>query len=284
MRSSATGCSPSAAKGRREALHGRHAADLDARARAGRLLLLALALPALGPAARAQGWPGGSGVEIGGVGQPGGLPTGFEPSGAAWHAGRQELVVVGDGGRVAAMDRDGQQVTVWTVFGDLESVAVADPLSTLVYLGHEKPEMVLELDLATGLLTGEQWNLTPWMGSSSDQGLEGLTFADGLFLAGRQSDGRIFRFDLQPGGVVVPGGTFASHLGPDDLSGLHYEPEADVLYAIHDGHDVIVEYDGQDVFLREYSLPGDNQEGVALAPCCPGGAASVFLAEDSGQA
>ena len=49
-------------------------------ASAGRLLLLALALPALGPAARAQGWPGGSGVEIGGVGQPGGLPTGCSPA------------------------------------------------------------------------------------------------------------------------------------------------------------------------------------------------------------
>jgi len=217
------------------------------------------------------------------MGQPGKLPPGYEPSGAAWHAGRQELVIVGDGGQVTAMDRDGGQMTTWQLWGDLEAVAVADPGSSLVYLGLEQPDMVLEFDLTTGQLTGEQWDLTPWMTGPSNEGLEALTFAEGLFLAGLQSDGRIFRFDLQPGGVVVPGSALASHLGRGDLSGLHYEPATAVLYAIHDSYDAIVEYDAQGVFLREYALAGDNQEGVTLAPCCPGGAASIFLAEDSGE-
>ncbi len=37
------------------------------------------------------------------------------------------------------------------------------------------------------------------------------------------------------------------------------------------------------VFLREYDLIGDSQEGIALVPACGLGEATVFVAEDAGE-
>ena len=47
----------------------------------------------------------------------------------------------------------GESPTVWNVSGapDLEAVALADPTSSLVYLGVEHPDGVLEFDLSSAL-------------------------------------------------------------------------------------------------------------------------------------
>lgn len=230
---------------------------------------------------RADLWPGDSGVEIGDVGGVGGLPSGYEPSGAVWHTGLEVLLVVGDGGQVSEMDADGSNVTTWSPGGDLEGITVADPDSDLVYLGRERPDAVLEFDLTTGTLTGNAWDLTPWLTGPENQGLEALTYVDGLFYAGLQADGNIYVFRLLHLGVVEHVETIASPGSRTDISGLHYDADTEILYAVYDSFDVIVEMQADGTFVREYDLLGDDQEGIALVPDCLMDEATVFIAEDS---
>jgi hypothetical protein len=239
-----------------------------------------IALLAAGAVA-ADPWPGDSGVEIGNVGGAGGLPAGYEPSGAVWHTGLGVLLVVGDDGQVSEMDADGANVTTWSPGGDLEGITVADPDSDLVYLGRERPDAVLEFDVVTGTLTGNVWDLTPWLTGPANQGLEALTYVDGLFYAGLQANGNIYVFRLLPRGSVEHIDTLAAHGGRTDISGLHYDADSQVLYAIYDSFDVIVEMQADGTFLREYDLTGNDQEGVALVPDCELGEARVFISEDS---
>ena len=231
--------------------------------------------------ARAAPWPADSGVEIGNVGGGSGLPSGYEPSGAVWHTGRGVLLVVGDGGQVSQMDADGTNVTTWSPGGDLEGITIEDPDSDLVYLGRERPDAVLEFDLATGTLTGNSWDLTPWLTGPANQGLEALTYVDGLFYAGLQADGNIYVFRLLPLGAVEHIDTIASTASRTDISGLHYDADTQILYAIYDSFDVIVEMEADGTLLREYDLAGNDQEGVALVPDCELDDATVFIAEDA---
>jgi len=239
-------------------------------------------LPALAFAST-DSWPAGPGVEIGHAGEPGHLPGDVEPSGAVWHPRRQKLVIVSDSGQVSEMDPLGGPVTTWEVGGDLEGITLADPASDLVYVGVEHPDGVLEFDLAAGAPTGNSWDLTDWMDGSNNLGLEALTWVDGLFFAGLQQDGRIFVFDLLPGGEVQYLDSFASPGGRNDLSGMHYDRCVDVLFAIYDQYNVIVEMSPDGTVIREYELAGDNQEGVALIGGSTTGQTTIFLAEDSGE-
>ena len=249
------------------------------------LTVLAAAPCTLAPAATAQlaPWPAGSGVEIGHEGQPGGLPAGFETSGAVWHPGRNSVVVVSDGGLVAELPASGGPAHVWTLPGDLEAITLGDPPSSKVYIGVENPDSIVEFDLATGAPTGASWNLTPWMTGPVNDGLEALACVNGVFFAGLQLDGTIFRFTLGPAGAVTFLGSSPSHNGRTDLSGLDYDSCSGVLYAIHDTANVIVEYDGSGAFLREYALAGSDQEGVALMRGSPGPATTIFVAQDTGE-
>lgn len=193
------------------------------------------------------------------------------------------LLVVSDEGLVSRLDADGGNVTTWSTGGDLdlEAITIADPQSDLVYLGREHPDGVLEFDLATGTLTGNSWDLTPWMKGATSFGLEALTYVDGLFYAGHQGEGNIYVFRLLGGGVVEPIEVFAAPFGRDDLSGLHYDTCTQTLYAIHDDFDVVVELELDGSFIREFDLPGVDQEGIAVVPDCDGAQSRIFVSEDS---
>ena len=228
----------------------------------------------------ANTWPGDGGVEIG---QAGGLPIDYEPSGAVWHTGRQRLLIVSDAGLVTEMDEEGNNQVTWSPGGDLEAITLADGLGNLVYLGLEHPDSVLEFDLDSGLLTGESWDLTPWMTGLSNQGLEALTYVEGLYYAGHQGEGAIYVFRLLDAGQVELVEIIPSTMGRNDLSGLHYHPGSGILYAIRDSYDLIEEMEADGTLLREYTLAGDNQEGVALKECCPFAGSDIFIAEDSSE-
>jgi hypothetical protein len=248
-----------------------------------RLRLLACLAASASASAQLAPWPAGAGTEIGHVGQPGGLPAGFEASGVLWHPGRNSIVVVADDGLVAELPPGGGAPVVWPLAGDLEGLALRDPAGSLVYVGVENPDSVVEFDLATGAPTGKTWNLTPWMTGPANEGLEALTFVGGECWAGLQLDGRIFRFALQPGGVVQFLGSFASHLGRTDLAALDWDPCTGVVYALHDTANLLVEYDPGGAFLREYAAAGHDQEGVALMPGSPAAATVIHVAQDTGE-
>ncbi len=242
------------------------------------ICFLALAFPAA-----AMDWPASTGVEIGLAGQPNGLPDDYEPSGAVWHPIRQKLILVDDSGLISELDPHGGGCTNWNVGEDLEGITIINPSDDLVYLAVEHPDGVLEFDLNTGSLTGRYWDLTPWLQGPNNHGLEALTYGNGHFYAGLQEDGSIFVFNFLADGQVTHLQTIAPHEGRDDLSGLHFDSCTGTLFAIHDGDDLIEELRPDGTFIRQYDLPGDNQEGVALIGGSSELETTIFIAQDSGE-
>jgi hypothetical protein len=235
-------------------------------------------------------WPGTlPGVEIGS-----GLPAGYEPSGAVWHTQLYKLFTVWDNGMVSMMDYDGANITNWSVNGDLEGICVSDPNSDFIYVGLERPDDgIAEFNIATGQMT-RFFNLTPWMQSADPNlGLEALTFVPdttslegGYFYAGLQETGTIYIFELP----IVSSSTDTTvtfidsiHNGLPGISGLDYNTESGLLYAmwrfLHQLR--VMSLDG--TILVGWDLPGDSQEGVALWAGLTPGQAQIFIAEDNGE-
>jgi len=227
------------------------------------LLWLALAFPGELP-----------GADIGGN-----LPSGFEPSGAVWHTRLERLFVVHDGGTLVSMDATGNDIQTWAIGGDLEGVTVADHERDLVYIGVEQPDSILEYDIVQRRVL-RSFDLTPWMQSaSSNYGLESLTYVDGVFIAGLQETGDLYRFVLPPTGTAV---TFLDVANPAEgrryISGSDYT--SGVLYLAWDNSNLLraVEPEPPYALIEEWDLPGYGQEGIALS--CP----YLFVAEDSAGA
>ena len=233
-------------------------------------------------AASINPWPATSGVEIGLVGA-GGLPGGYQPSGAVWHPRLQQLVLVGDRGRVSLMDEDGSNSQTWFPGGDLEGVAIRDPNSDLVYLAREDPDAILEFNLATGSLTGRVWDLTPWMTGPPTAGLEALTYVNGKFYAGHQGEGTIYIFSLHLPSSVVFLGKIPAPPEITTLSSLHYDADTRILYSIYTTPPVVIERRAGGKLLRAYQLPGVRPEGFAVINDCTSRTATVFVADDIGE-
>ena len=216
------------------------------------------------------------------------IPNGYEPSGTVWHTGLEQLLVAFDNGYVASMPADGSSATNWRVSGDLEGITVADPTSPFIYVGVENPDSILEMNVNTGKVT-RSFDLTPWMTGSSNQGLEALTFIPnssdpegGMFYAGLQSDGRIYSFQLpilssSTATTVTHLGTITPVSGRNDIAGLHYDDENEVLYAVFDQSNRLRAMQADGTYLQEWTLAGNNQEGIAFV------GNDLVIAEDSGH-
>jgi hypothetical protein len=217
----------------------------------------------------------------------------YEPSDLVWHSRLGRLFSVSDGSanvssRVFSIADDGTGLAFWPVTGDLEGICVADPASDFLYVGTEQPNQIKEFRISTGVVT-RTFDLNPWMTVASGQGLEALTFVPdpgnaegGTFYAGLQDDGTIYRFSLPiltsaTSTTVSPLGSFNPVTGRRDLSGLDYDRAAGVLYAIYDGPNLMRAMTTAGSFLKEWTLPGSNQEGIAVR------GSSLFIAEDSGD-
>ncbi len=221
-----------------------------------------------------------------GTGIGGNLSGSYEPSGAVWHSGISKLLTVSDGGTVTSMNSDGTGVSNWWIPGDLEGITVADPNSPFVYVGVEHPDSILEFNIDTGLVT-RSFDLTPWLTGSSNRGLEALTFLPdpldsegGQFYAGLQSNGKIYSFQLpilssSTSTTVTPLSTITPVAGRNDISGLDYDVENEVLYAIFDNFNALRAMQPDGTFLSEWELPKDDQEGIAITTD------NLFIAEDS---
>ena len=134
-----------------------------------------------------------------------------------------------------------------------------------------------------GVLTGVEWDLTPFMGGKANRGLEALTSHDGLFYAGEQASGRIYVFELGPGEEVKLVRVISPAPERRDLSGLHFDPATGTLFAVFDGDDLIRQMTLDGSLLREHRVPGRDQEGLTVIPDCGRGRARVFVAQDSGE-
>lgn len=72
-----------------------------------------------------------------------------EPSGVAYHPGRNTVLVVSDDGVLVELDLDLKEKHRWRVEGDLEGIAV-HPRRGTVYIAVERANEVLEFDLDSG--------------------------------------------------------------------------------------------------------------------------------------
>jgi hypothetical protein len=219
----------------------------------------------------------------------GGLPPGFEPSGAAWQPRLQRLLLVGDEGTIASMDGDGGSIRTWAVPGDLEGVCVADPASDRIYVAVEHPAGILEFDLAKGRVL-RRFPLPGLEGGGKhNKGLEALTFvpdpADpegGVFWAGMQSDGSVHVLSLplrsEPEKTTVREIRKFTLVGSAvDLSGLDWDPTTATVWAVFDKEDLLVVLDRSGRELASWTLPGKGQEGVAVTPD------RIFIADVPGR-
>lgn len=209
----------------------------------------------------------------------GGLDSAYEPSGAVWHSGLDKLFIVDDEGTVSTIDSNGENITNWTLGGDLEGITVADMESDFIYIGVENPDSIKEFNVATGQVT-RTFTLTTWMTGAYNQGLEALTFvADetnsegGYFYAGHQGEGKIYVFNLPivssaTSTTVTYVQTITPVSGWSDISGLDYDKENKKVYVIYDSYNTLLSMKTDGTLVDTWSLPGNDQEGIALGAQC----------------
>lgn len=220
----------------------------------------------------------------------GGLPSGFEPSGAAWHPRLRKLFLVGDEGTIASMDPDGGAVRTWSLPGDLEGVCVADPDSDRIYVAVERPAGIVEFDITKGHalrrfpLPGLEGG-----GRKHNKGLEALAFVPdardaegGVFWAGTQSDGSVHVLSLplrsdRMSTSVREVRRFTPVAGASDLSGLEWDPSTQTVWAVFDKEDLLAVLDRSGGVRSTRTLPGDGREGIAVS------AEWIFVADDRGR-
>lgn len=253
-------------------------------ARCRRVWILPALVASLAPAAlAADAWPGVEAAEI-----DGGLTPGYEPSDAVWHTRLGQLFLVGDGGTLTRLDRNGGNVQNWNIGGDLEGVCVPFPESDFVYVGVENPDSILEFDLESGAVT-RTFDLTPWMTGAANSGLEALTFVPddqdaegGLFYAALQETGVIYVFrcpilSSDTSTAVEFVGTLTPVPGRNDIAGLDYQRATGLLWVLYDASNRLRVIQLDNTLVREYEVPGTEQEGFALGEC------EAFVAWDVGQ-
>ena len=226
------------------------------------------------------------------------IATGQEFSGAVWDETSETLYSVHDNGYLLSMNADGSDFESTYLGGDLEGITIVPGREGYLYVVVEHPDTIKEI--YDGVFTGKQWTLTSWMTGDSNRGAESLTWIpsgehgiaglnEGVFAAGLQADGKfyVFSVDFETSESVTFHETFsATYAGSPmvfDLSGSHYDIETQTMYAIYDaGYNVMatlqLDDSGDWETVAKYSLPGDNEEGVAII-----GPGTVILAEDSGE-
>ncbi|MEK7132118.1 MAG: SdiA-regulated domain-containing protein [Patescibacteria group bacterium] len=221
----------------------------------------------------------------------------FEPSGVIYHPDRNSYIVVSDEGDIAELAPDGAVLHSWSLGAsyDLEDVTIG-LAPNLVYLAEENTSRAYAFNLTTGTLTGWYTDFSAYITEVGGiNGMEGLAFvldgnhpygvttAGGLFYAGWQEDGDIYLFE--PNFAISTVGIFKTELhmttGYTDLSALYFNNSTATLYAVYDGLNILEERSADGIFITNYSLPGDNQEGFTLG--LSGELYDAVVAEDNGR-
>lgn len=216
-----------------------------------------------------------------------------EPSGIAYNATLGQLIVVGDEGHVVQFDSDGHVSRRAKVRGDLEDVAVHTPTG-LVYLLSERPAELILYDPSSSH-EKKRWKLDASSllgrtGERSNHGFEGMTFQEDasrpggglLYLTHQSSPALIVALAFDP---ATTEGTLDERVvvsrwplhGHRDLSAVSYVPSLDRLLVVAEVQDrlVVVRPDGRRE--TEISLPGKQQEGLAVD-----NVGDLWIADDQG--
>ena len=216
------------------------------------------------------------------------LPAGYEPSGIEWLSALNKLALVSDGGTFSTMNIYGTEVTSWNIGGYIEGVSRTANSNT-VYIVTEYPMAIREVDATHGQ-TLHTWSLTGIVPNppSTNSALEGIAYVPAsensygidIVVVGMQGTGELYALAL---------GTTATLLGSmtpyssGDLSDLFYNSEENLLYILYDSENIMKQVNLDGTVVATMSIPGYDQEGIAVLPACPTGTTTLFIAEDSGR-
>lgn len=224
-----------------------------------------------------------------------------EPSGITYHPTRRSLFVADDSGSVYEISLEGRLIQSKGLNErDIEGITV-NPDTGLLYAAVEDDEAILELDPKDLAIQREFRIGRNYKGEQllrkGGMGIEAIAFVPdashpegGTFWVGNQS------FSLKAKDepsvvceVVVPlrsttakqsDGTIIRAYKMDfiDISGLAYDTQGDFLVLISDTTNLLVELKREGTILRQYLLPGDEQEGIVLD-----GLGYMYLAQENGK-
>ena len=224
-----------------------------------------------------------------------------EPSGITYHPIRRSLFIADDSGSVHEVSLEGRLIQSKGLNGrDIEGITV-DPSTGLLYAAVEDDEMILELDPENLAIQREFRIGRNFKGEillrKGGMGIEAIAFVPdashpegGTFWVGNQS------FSLKAKDepsvvceVVVPlrsttakqadGAIIGAYkMNFIDISGLAYDAQGDFLVLISDTTNLLVELKREGTVLRQYLLPGDEQEGIVLD-----GLGYMYVAQENGE-
>lgn len=234
-----------------------------------------------------------------GAGDPGPLPYRTmvllrldgvpEPSGLVYHAGRGTLFVVDDGGVLCEFEPGGRVLRRERIRrADFEGITV-DPETGLLYVAIEGDDSILEVDPSSFRAIREFPLPRDFEGrtvlKNGGQGIEAVTVTpDGTFLVANQGTGPrdpglVLELSLPLGDLDAGPARILRTIDPgmNDLSALHFDVERDLILVVSDSENRLSALSPTGAPVRSWTLPGSDQEGVALDAN-----GILYIAQDSG--
>ena len=224
-----------------------------------------------------------------------------EPSGITYHPTRRSLFIADDSGSVHEVSLEGRLIQSKGLNArDIEGITV-NPSTGMLYAAVEDDEVILELEPENLAIQREFRIGRSFKGEQllkkGGMGIEAIAFVPdashpegGTFWVGNQS------FSLKAKDepsvvceVVVPlrsatakqadGAIIHAYkMNFIDISGLAYDAQGDLLVLISDTTNLLVELKREGTVLRQYLLPGDEQEGIVLD-----GLGYMYIAQENGE-
>lgn len=210
-----------------------------------------------------------------------------ESSGLTYHPLRKTLFTVSDDGHIGEFRTDGTLVQRrHLLFEDFEGIT-AHSQTGLLYLAIEGRDNVLEVD-PEGLVIRREYDLQRVFEGRKlfqlgGEGIEAIAFVPDpahpeggtFFVLNRSRHPKdlddpplVLEFEL-PLSSTSNGeleGQIRSYarLQVTELSGLHYDADADRLYAVSDDHKLLLELTRGGKIVNVHDLPAEDPEGIAM--------------------
>jgi uncharacterized protein YjiK len=213
-----------------------------------------------------------------------------EPSGAAWHAKRGSLYVVGDDGVLAELDGAGVKRRSFVLEPQLEDVAVHEPTGRLVLVSEAKAELLVFDPEAGRVLHRVKLDAPALLQETpgeANQGFEGLAFrADAtkpgggfFYLAHQRMPAMVVAITLDVANPPATVGAEASvgrwPIDSEDLTAVLWSEEMGRLLVLADADDTLLVLSEEGRVRGRLKVPGQQQEGMAVA-----GDGSLWIADD----
>ena len=224
-----------------------------------------------------------------------------EPSGITYHPTRRSLFLADDSGSVHEVSLEGRLIQSKGLNErDIEGITV-DPSTGLLYAAVEGDEVILELEPEHLAIQREFRIGRDFKGEQllrkGGMGIEAIAFVPdashpegGTFWIGNQSFSLKAKDEpsvvcevvlplrsttaKQADGAII----HAYKMNFIDISGLAYDAQGDLLVLISDTTNLLVELKREGTILRQYLLPGDEQEGIVLD-----GLGYMYVAQENGE-